>query len=176
MGARVAMVLAARHPDAIRSVALLDIGPEAWTANWQESLEAFEAMPPVFNDEADAIAFASRGREMSGERKRLLLARLRRTGDGRLTWRAAPDVLGQIVRSHRSRNYWSDWERIQPPALLVRGGASRELRSRIYEQMQRRNPRPQFVELDGVGHNIPLIAPDRLAPLLTDLWTAAESQ
>jgi len=33
MGARVAIVLAARHPDLLRSVSIVDIGPEIWKEN-----------------------------------------------------------------------------------------------------------------------------------------------
>jgi pimeloyl-ACP methyl ester carboxylesterase len=50
MGARVAMVLAARHPDVLRSVAIVDIGPEAWEANHEQTVAAIERMPASFPD------------------------------------------------------------------------------------------------------------------------------
>jgi pimeloyl-ACP methyl ester carboxylesterase len=170
MGARVAMVVAARHPGRIRSVAIVDIGPEAWKANWQESIAAFESMPKEFADEDAALTFASRGRDLSTEARFTFLSRLRRTDAGTLAWRADTAALDATVRAHRSRNFWADWERVQPPAFLIRGGTSKELRPRVYEEMRRRNPHVEVAEIEGVGHNIPLIAPAKLAGLLTEFW------
>jgi pimeloyl-ACP methyl ester carboxylesterase len=170
MGARVAMVLAARHPESIRSVAMADIGPEQWKANWESTMDAFERMPKGFTSQDEAIAFASRGREMSDEARAVFLSRLRAAPDGSLAWRANADALAEAVRSHRSRNFWRDWERVRPPALLVRGGDSRELRPHVYQRMQSTNSACSFVEIPGVGHNLPLIAPKELAELFADFW------
>lgn len=163
MGARIAMVLAARNPGALAGVVMVDIGPEAWKANWEEAVDGFMSMPRAFQGEQEAIAYASRGRELSPDARRVFLARLGPAPDGALIWRADVDALCAAVRSQRSRNYWREWERIEPPALLMRGERSRELRPHVYEAMQRRNSRPGFVEIPGVGHNIPLSAPDALA-------------
>ena len=43
MGARVAIVLAARHPDLLRSVTIVDIGPEIWKENATNTIAAFES-------------------------------------------------------------------------------------------------------------------------------------
>jgi pimeloyl-ACP methyl ester carboxylesterase len=98
------------------------------------------------------------------------LARLRPDNGGGLTWRANREALKATVQSHRSRNYWRDWEGIERPALFVRGGTSHEVRPAVAAEMVRRNPRVEPVELDGVGHNIPLIAPEKLANVLNDFW------
>jgi pimeloyl-ACP methyl ester carboxylesterase len=36
--------------------------------------------------------------------------------------------------------------------------------------MRRRNPEVEFAELEGVSHNVPLIAPERLARTLCQFW------
>jgi pimeloyl-ACP methyl ester carboxylesterase len=74
------------------------------------------------------------------------------------------------VRSHRSRNFWHEWESIGVPALFVRGGTSYEVRPRIAQEMRWRNPKVEFAELEGVSHNVPLIAPERLARTLCQFW------
>lgn len=171
MGGRVTMALAARHPRRIRSAAIVDIGPEAWKANWQESVEAFASMPRAFASEDAAIAYASRGRELSPAARSVFLSRLRRAGDGTLTWRADIDALSRVVRVQRSRNYWRDWASIAVPALLVHGARSRELRAPVYEKMRRINPQVSAVEILDVGHNIPLAAPVALADELNRFWS-----
>ena len=37
--------------------------------------------------------------------------------------------------------------------------------------MRRRNPRVEVAELDGVGHNVPLLAPQRLAVEIRAFWS-----
>lgn len=183
MGGRVAMVTAARHPELFRSVSIVDIGPEAWRANWVESMEAFEAMPAVYPDAEAAIGNAGRarpgestdaalGRPGAAELRAITLSRLRDAPGGGVTWLADREALKATVRIQRSRDYWRDWERLSLPALLVRGGRSRELRERIAGEMRRRNPRVRFVEFAGVGHNIPLLAPGMLARALRESWDA----
>jgi 2-(acetamidomethylene)succinate hydrolase len=170
MGARVAMVLAARRPAAVHSVAIVDIGPEQWKANWQGSVAAFDAMPDRFTDEAEAMRYAGTRTSGSPVGTGAFLARLRPDASGGLTWRADRNALKATVRSHRSRNYWRDWEALDRPALFVRGGTSHEVRPAIAAEMARRNPRVESCELEGVGHNIPLIAPEKLASVLSDFW------
>jgi pimeloyl-ACP methyl ester carboxylesterase len=174
MGGRVAMVLAARHPELIRSVAIVEIGPEQWKANWEQSVAAFAEMPHSFADEAAALAFAGSRVSNSPVGTGAFLSRLREEPDGSFRWRADIDALAKTVQSQRSRNHWSDWEALQPPALFVRGETSHEVRQRIATAMRRRNPAVKFVELEGVSHNVPLIAPERLAIALRAFW--AESQ
>ena len=169
MGARVALVAAARHPRAFRSVAVVDIGPERWAKNWRETVASIERMPATFSEE-EALAFFTRNRPTSPDRQRLYLARLRGTAGGQLTWRGSPDAWRQTVISHRSRDFWHDWDRIGMPALLIRGGDSNELRPRVAAEMRQRNGAIQYEELAGIGHNIPLLAPGRLAARLSTFW------
>lgn len=177
MGGRVALVAAARHPEQFRSVAIVDIGPEAWRANWVETHEGLDALPDRYPSIDAAIEANSPRRLPAGpdaphpeELRAIAAARFTIEPDGTARWLADHDALKQVVQIQRSRDYWRDWERISIPALLVRGERSRELRPRIAEEMRRRNPRVRFEEVPGVGHNIPLLAPGALARLLARSW------
>lgn len=185
MGARVALVAAARHPEHFRSVAIVDIGPEQWRVNWQSSVAAFDRMPASYPGVEAALGGGrSRGTESTdaalSERpddrtlRSIALARLRTLPDGAVAWLADRQALKKTVVAHRSRNYWRDWERIGIPALLIRGGTSGELRPEVSERMRRRNPRVAFRELENVGHNIPLLAPARLAVTLSEFWRSID--
>ena len=53
---------------------------------------------------------------------------------------------------------WSLWDNIQCPVLVIRGAESDVLPKSTAEEMQRRGPPVDLVEIEGVGH----------APTLTD--------
>ena len=76
----------------------------------------------------------------------------------------------KIVRTQRLRNYWWEWGEVKPPALLIRGKRTRELRPRILERMRSLNPMVSFVEIAESSHNVPLVAPARLAEELESFW------
>ncbi len=174
MGARVALVLAARAPHLLRSVSILDIGPEQWQANIDGSVAAFNRMPNRFASRDDALAYASRGRLGFVADEAMLFRRLRELPGGAYEWLADPDALKATVRAHRSRNYWKEWASIRVPALFVRGGDSTEVRPAIAFKMRATNPAIRYEEFEGVAHNIPLLAPDRLAATLNTFWQSLE--
>ena len=168
MGARVAIVAAARYPQRFRSVTIVDIGPEAWRSNWVETVAALERnrdeLPPGRLDDIvrrqgfdaeTALAFRARFEDQPGGGHRTLGSR---------------EAMVRFVRTQRSRNYCRQWERIAVPLLLVRGGESGELRPQIASEMRRRNPRARFEEIPGTAHNIPLLAPGALATALAKFW------
>lgn len=183
MGARVAMVLAARHPAAIRSVAIVDIGPEEWKANWQETVTAFARMPSTWPDAESAIGGAGRtrppasidaalasGRPDADTMRRIALARLKTVPGGLVTWLADREALQKTVIAQRSRNYWPEWKSLAGPALVIHGSTSTEVRPQIAARMRATNPLVTWEEFDSVGHNVPLIAPQRLAASLSRFW------
>ncbi len=172
MGARIAFITAARNPVMFRSTAIIDIGPEQWRQNWEESVTGFDRMPASFPDRAATLAYLARGRELTPEGERNTLARTKVLPGGTFTWRGSFDAMKQTVVSHRSTGHWRDWERAPAPLLLIRGGTSRELRPHIAEEMRRRNPLAFFREFPDTGHNIPAIAPGLLAETLAAFWTA----
>jgi 2-(acetamidomethylene)succinate hydrolase len=174
MGARVAMVAAARHRDLFRSVAIVDIGPEAWRQNWRDTVASIDRMPASFTRD-EAITFFTRNRPTPPERQALYLGRLREGRRGRFTWRGSPEAWKATVVSHRGRDFWADWEHLRLPAVLIRGGDSNELRPRIAAEMRSRNGRVAYHEIAGVGHNIPLLAPGQLAAVLTAFWASVHS-
>ena len=174
MGARVAMVAAARRPELFRSVAVVDIGPEAWEENWRETVAGIERMPESFTRE-ESLTFFTRNRPTPSERLALYLVRLREGADGRLSWRGSPEAWKTTVVSHRSRDFWADWEALSLPALLIRGGSSNELRPEVATEMRTRNPGVAYLELPGIGHNVPLLAPEQLAEALAAFWSSVES-
>jgi pimeloyl-ACP methyl ester carboxylesterase len=173
MGARVAMVFAARHPRMLRSVAIVDIGPEASRQNIRETISGISRRAERFANEAEALTAGFRRNQPSELDQRVFLSRLNREADGSLTWRAPTASLTAIVTAHRARSYWREWRSISLPALLIRGGTSTEVSAATAAKMRAENPAVRYQELAGIGHNIPLLAPDQLAGLLSEHWNIA---
>jgi pimeloyl-ACP methyl ester carboxylesterase len=179
MGARVAIVLAARNPDLLRSVTVVDIGPEIWKENAAGTVAAFDRMPHRFATGDDAIAFSERRpssftpetSNQAVQARSIFFAGLGENADGSFEWLASFHALKQSVTLHRARDYWVEWHAIRVPAMLTRGGASTELRPAIAQRMRETNPRVRFAQFEGIGHNIPLLAPEQLATTLAQFWS-----
>lgn len=170
MGARVAILAAARHPDAFSSVVIVDIGPEAWKANIAHTTKLFASMPESFasRDEAMAVGrMAGRGDEWA---TRFIDWRLHAEADGTYTWLGSQEAMIETVTVQRARGYWPDWVDVVVPSIVVRGALSKELRPATFEAMQRRNPFVHSTEIPDVGHNIPLEAPVDLARAIVEFW------
>lgn len=174
MGARIALLAAARHPDRLRSTTIIDIGPEASAKNIAGTVSGLANRPDRFSDRAEALAFGFRSRTPTPMDEAIFLARCEEQNDGSLTWRSSAEVLGECVRRQRSRGYWAEWRSIRGPAMFVHGAASAEVSTAVADRMHESNRRVRFERLPGVGHNVPLIAPDALAALLQDFWRSLE--
>lgn len=170
MGARVAIVTAARHPQLLRSVVVADIGVEASRRNIRETQEGIQRMPVSFADAEEASAFAFRNRTPGAEERAVFLSRLK-AGPGGLVWRGSPEAMTRIVEAHRSRSYWEEWRDIATPAMFVHGGRSREVSQRIADRMRTANPAVEYVRFEDAPHNIPLAAPERLGAELERFWS-----
>jgi len=58
---------------------------------------------------------------------------------------------------------WAAYDAIRCPTLLVRGELSDLLSRATAEEMTRRGPKPELVELPGVGHAPTFLQPDQIA-------------
>lgn len=170
MGARVALLMAGRHPDALGSTTIVDIGPEASRKNINDTVRGLAGRPERFANRDEALGFAFRSRRPTPADEAIFLARLAVQPDGSYTWRSPAEVLAQCVTKQRGRGYWAEWRSIKGPAMFVHGGTSAEVSVGIADGMCTSNPGVRFERLAGVGHNIPLIAPEALAALLEDFW------
>ncbi|MCB0977160.1 MAG: alpha/beta hydrolase [Acidimicrobiales bacterium] len=170
MGARVSMVAAARRPDLFSSAVIVDIGPEAWKANITSTESLFRSLPTRFANRVEALNLGRFYGKEPDAAERCVTERLREEKDGSFTWLACTDALIETVTVQRGRGYWRDWDRIRVPTLLVRGGTSKELRPEVAEAMRRRNGSVSYVEIPDIGHNIPMLAPDRLGEEISGFW------
>lgn len=177
MGGRVAMVAASRYPELFSSVVVVDIGPEAWKKNIEQTVDLLMSRPDEFPDHETALEVAKflvsgRGDEAA---ERFVSERLIERPDGSYVWRTPLEPLIETVTRQRSKSYWQDWYNISVPLLLVRGKRTKELRDNVYQKMIWSVSDIWAVEIDDVGHNIPMAAPLDLAGILTEFWEELDS-
>jgi pimeloyl-ACP methyl ester carboxylesterase len=176
LGALVGMVLAGQPDSPIRRLIVNDIGPYLpWAALWRIG-NAIRSSPRDFADlnAAEAyhrMALAPFGDLSDAEWRHLTAHGVERRADGRYHFLYDP----AIVRAFRAGllynlSLWRYWDAIRCPVLLLRGEYSDLLLESTAEEMARRGPRAELVEIPGCGHAPALLDPDQIA-LITE-WMA----
>ena len=126
MGGRNSFVWASRHPGMLRSLTIVDTGPET-VRRGSDRIRRFRELP----DNLDTFEeFADRVREYTGRSREQVLGALkysiRQGADGKWTWK-----YDKVMRqSGRTESYWTPeqlWDcvkRIDCPTLVTRGDRS----------------------------------------------------
>jgi pimeloyl-ACP methyl ester carboxylesterase len=168
MGGAHAMVLAALHPERVRGLVLVDVGPEIGHEGGDRARRLSAGRPDRFAGDDAALAYL---RETSpGYGDAVYANRMahvfRREPDGTLTWRSTKDALVQILGGPaRSADAWRAIAGLAMPVLVVRGTRSPSLSAATYERMLATIPNVTGLELDA-GHNVQLDRPAELAEAL----------
>ena len=168
MGGAHAMVLAALHPERVRGLVLVDVGPEIGHEGGDRARRLSAGRPDRFDHADAALAYL---RETSPGYSDAVYANrmehvFRREPDGALTWRSSKDALVQILSGPaRSADAWRAIAGLAMPVLVVRGTRSPSLRAATYERMLATIPNVTGLELDA-GHNVQLDRPAELAEAL----------
>jgi pimeloyl-ACP methyl ester carboxylesterase len=159
LGGQTALLLAARHPDLVRALALADAGPagvgdeRAVEANVTDLVAALERWPVPFASRPAAVAFFG-GPSVTAE----AWAGGLEQRDGGWWPRFDVDVMARTLREATSRSYWEEWERIRCPALVVRPGRG-QLSPADARAMAERGRRVEVVDLPDAGHDLHLDSP-----------------
>lgn len=159
MGGHTALLLAAAHPDLVKSLILIEAGPAAppstlptdiatWLDSWPTPFPSFDAATEFFGHEAWA-----RG--------------LEKREDG--WWpRVDKDIMVASIRELTKRDHWREWEHITCPTLIV-GGENGTMPKAEFEEMHTRRPRTtHLLTVPDAGHDVHLDQP-------TLLYEAVES-
>jgi esterase len=173
MGGRVAMVAGVRYCTLVRTVIIIDVGPDASRRNMRATLRGVSARPERFSSKEEALLFGFPARQPSELEKDIFLARLARRADGSFEWRSTGDALVGCVTRQRATHYWGEWRRLGGQTLFIHGGASAEVPIAVADRMRKENPRVHFERYEATGHNIPRLVPNRLARSLHEHWTRA---
>lgn len=165
MGGRNSYVWASRHPGKLRSLVIVDTGPESQPRG-RDRIQRFRELP----DDLDSFEeFASRVQEYTGRSREQTLGALkysiRQRPDGKWTWK-----YDKLLRTPGRRSpQWTPeqlWEcvaRLTCPTLVVRGSDSDIFAEETMRKMQETIPDCVTTTVPRAGH---LVAGDNPADFL----------
>ncbi len=176
MGGKVAMLVALRHPELVKSLVVVDIAPD-------RSDQIVTSIPLVAAMRAlDLAAIGSRGdadQAMSARvpdpavRAFLLqnLRHVRHPGEGEPQWRWEQNLamLGDSIDEVAA---WPEVRGSYPgPVLWIAGGDSSYIREEHHQAMRALFPQVQLITIEGAGHWVHADQPDALIAELRDFLT-----
>jgi pimeloyl-ACP methyl ester carboxylesterase len=165
MGGRAAFQYAARHPETVERLVIVDIAPEAAAAGMERISDGLRTQD-VFDDPEQAFKAARRANPRPPDealRARVHHGVMQRP-DGKWTFRydvALRDGSGARITSTPDE-IAADWESLKgitSPTLLVRGVHSDILSPELAQRMVATIPNCRLVEVQESGHSVPLDNP-----------------
>lgn len=170
MGGGHAMALAALHPERVRALVLVDVGPDIGREGGDRARRLSLGRPARFATDAEALAYL---RETSpGYADDVYANRLAhvftRDGSG-IVWSSSKDALMQILMATgRGTEAWRIVAGLPMPVLVVRGTRSESSSEATHRRMLETIPRVSGLEL-AAGHNVQLDRPQELADAVAQL-------
>jgi esterase len=178
MGGIVGFLFAASHPERVRDLMVLDIGPEiaAPGARWIAAHAAASATH-IFSSEDEAVAQerAFYPRPTDQALRHRVRHNLRPLPDGTLTFKydRALREPGAII-DRPADELWVAWRAVSCPVLLVRGEESEVLAAETAQRMLAENAQASLVCVPDCGHVITLDNPQGLLDAVNP-WLAARA-
>jgi pimeloyl-ACP methyl ester carboxylesterase len=160
MGAHTAMLTAARHPELVSRLIMLEGGVGGSEDDYPSRLGAWFASWPVpFPTPEAAVEFLG-----STALARAWAADLEQRPDGH--WpRFDPDIMEAAIRPVAATAQWQSWQEVRAPTLLVRGAQSRIPDDEVARMVELR-PGVEVVTIPDSGHDAHLDQPAAWRQLL----------
>jgi pimeloyl-ACP methyl ester carboxylesterase len=175
MGGLIGLALASLPQNPIQKLILNDIGPSI-NPEALARIGKYVGEPVKFSGFDEAAAYiraisATFGQHSEQEWRKFAADVLRQDGDGQwirhydlglaapFASSAASDPGGQMAEAM----LWAAYDAITCPTLVIRGAESDLLTKDVAQAMTRRGPRPELIELPGVGHAPTLVHPAQIA-------------
>lgn len=165
MGGMNTIRYAARHPERLVAVGIVDVAPETMREG-QIEMEQFRQATETLDRFED---FLARARKFIAHRapehlRYSLTHALKQTEDGRYTWkqdhrrrrpdRDLSDDERASVRAQRADAMWSDLRSIDKPTMLFRGEWSKILSPEVARRVIDEMPNARLVEIPRATHNV----------------------
>ena len=178
MGGVIGMLLAATPGTPLRRLVINDIGPLIPKAAL-ERIASYVGTDPRFDNMSALDAYireiyAPFGPLTDAQWRGLVESSARTRADGDIGLSYDPGIAEPLRAAPlEDIDLWPVWDAVQCPVLLLRGEKSDVLLAETAEEMQRRGPATNFVELANTGHAPTLMADDQIGAirdwLLSDL-------
>jgi len=164
MGGRNAMYLAAKRPDAVQKLVVVDIGPEISARATAPSGGPPE--PETWDSIEQAAQHLLRANPYPGIHyyRWVVSQSLRVREDGRLLWKWHPSIKER--RTQGDVDWWSVVRAITVPTLVLRGAESHVLDADVAQRMAKELPRGELVEIPRAIHTLHEDNPDAVLAAL----------
>jgi pimeloyl-ACP methyl ester carboxylesterase len=152
MGGRTAMYFAARRPQAVRKLVIVDIGPEV--SPRAAAAPPGPPEPETWASVEEAARHLYRGNPYPGIHyyRWVAASSLRQRPDGALVWKWHPSVKARHPAD--DVDWWALMRAITPPTLVLRGAESPVLDRDVAERMVRALPHGRLVEIPRAIHTL----------------------
>lgn len=172
LGGLTATALAARHPELVKRLVVVDITPGV-TRDKAADVHAFIEGPQSFASFAEIF---SRTVEFNPTRsheslRRGILHNAHRLEDGSWQWnydRGLASASRSEVLGEQMPDLWEDVSGVGVPYTLVRGSTSPVVDDDDVAELLRRQPRAEVLVVEGAGHSVQGDRPVELAGILAD--------
>jgi pimeloyl-ACP methyl ester carboxylesterase len=178
MGGLIGMMLAARRGSPIRRLVLNDVGPLVPWPALMRMKQAQKSLNATFSTYAEVEAHlrqacAEFGPLTDEQWRQVALHSAIRKADGALILSFDPAIVTHM-RPGSPRgvafgseflsgiDLWPTYDMIRCPTLVLRGALSDLLLKKTADEMQRRGPKAQVVEFEGIGHAPWLMSKDQI--------------
>ena len=172
MGGLNAIHYAARHPERVLALGILDIGPEIDPAGMQRIRAELGETPTGFDSWQAAKAFLQMRHPKASEENRQtrLTWMLKEDADGRIAWRIDQAIFDPNLKPDDPQQTWELLSQIRCPTLILRGGESDVLSVDTCQKMLTRIPDGRWVEIPGAGHMVLEDNPEACNAALLDFF------
>lgn len=157
LGSRVSLLYAARHPERVRAMALLDLSFEMPLEASEHMVQAHLTRPRRFANFEEAVAFSKtlpqRRRFSDAVHRRTLEGDLCALDGGALEWRYERDAAIETLRC-AARDMWDSVRAVQAPTVILRGAESDVLIPSTVERLKREFRGVRIVDVPNAGHSI----------------------
>ena len=155
MGGINAIIYAAQHPDLIRALIIVDIGPEIDSAGIERMERERASEPEAFSSEEEAISYMKKvePRQSDDFIQHQVKYALKQDDKGNLTFKYDPALRSTELRSPT----WL-WEHVNQmicPALLIHGAQSDMLAAEVAIMMAGKLAFGSLVDIERAGHSVP---------------------
>ncbi len=159
MGGRNALEFAHRFPSRVAKLVIEDIGPVMRETAAESLLTLLNSVPVPFENKRLAKEFFDtkfleifKARDDREGIAQFFYANIIEDKQGRAVWRFSEKGVRESIVAGRTQDRWSEIETLQMPTLLVRGEHSRDLPRDLFDEVLKRNPSIQGIEIKGAGH------------------------